>query len=91
MCDTNSSLNGIIGASLMVATFYFHLCAMCFTKSTTPGITVTPLVAASFHLCTMCDTNSSVHDVSGTPLSATFLSNLSHQAVFEKLLLGMEI
>jgi hypothetical protein len=93
MNGTKSSIPAMTGTSLVVALFPLHRCTMRDTNSSLNSSIGTPLMTALFTQFnrSMCGANSSVHDVSGASLSATFLSNPNHQAVFKKLLLGVEI
>ena len=81
MPDTNSSLNGLFGASLFGASLVaaaFHLCAMPDTNSSLLGFVVASLVAAAFHLCAMPDTNSSPLYFKGEGIGCSYSTNMSN-------------
>jgi hypothetical protein len=69
VCDTNSSLNNLVGTPLEAASF--QLCAMRDTNSSLLSLVGAPLVTASFPLSTMRGTHSTLQCLVGTsPLKA---------------------
>jgi hypothetical protein len=67
---TNSSLPGIVGATLVAASFCLR--AVRGTNSSLPDIISAPLVTASFHLRAMHETNSSLPGIVGAPFVVAF-------------------
>jgi hypothetical protein len=72
MRDTDSSLFGLIGASLEAASFVFHLGAMRDANSSLNGPICTILLAASFCLSAVRDAHSSFNYIIGAPHRPAF-------------------
>ena len=71
--DTNSSLPGLVDASLKAASLHLPLSAMFLTYSPTPRLIITSLKTALFPCCIMSDTNSSLSSIIGTSIVAASL------------------
>ena len=67
----NSSLSGLVGASLVAAAIAFLLRAMPDTNPSLYGSIGTSLVAAAFHLRAMPHTNPFLYGLVGASLVAT--------------------
>ena len=70
MCNTNSLVYDMIGATLLAALFPLHHCAMSSANSTFQGEVRAALVATALSLRTMCPANSSFQGELGASLMA---------------------